>query len=262
MSGSGDVGSCVYSRSSRRRLASHKSSANIRCSAKHAHARRGPCGLRKDNSPASTFSLSWSISSSIMVATPCALRWAATFCSPVLVERAKLEILADVQNGTHSALVQCFSDLNRFADANAYGGGDDEGAHTALWEKVHERLDAWIKTGVLGRSTWTVSDVLTARRLFSLNGYCQGCRDKVRSITTRQSLLERCCYLNDQILCNTYSSRRSLWRDWHAFSASCIYDRHPIFGANSHAEGNCSEFSGIGQMHRRYQALVKSPRCL
>ncbi len=28
-------------------------------------------------------------------------------------------------------------------------------------------------------------------------------------------------------------SRRSLWRDWHAFSASCIYDRHPIFGATS-----------------------------
>jgi hypothetical protein len=28
-------------------------------------------------------------------------------------------------------------------------------------------------------------------------------------------------------------SRRSPRRDWHAFSASCIYDRHPIFGATS-----------------------------
>jgi hypothetical protein len=69
-----------------------------------------------------------------------------------IVERAKLEILADVENGTHPALVQCFSDLHSFADANAYGGGDDETAYTAFWQQVHERLDAWIKTGVLGRA--------------------------------------------------------------------------------------------------------------
>jgi hypothetical protein len=30
---------------------------------------------------------------------------------------------------------------------------------------------------------------------------------------------------------------RSLWRDWYAFSASCIYDRHPIFGATSMSKG-------------------------
>jgi hypothetical protein len=32
------------------------------------------------------------------------------------VERAKLEIMADVENGTHPALVQCFDDLHSFAD--------------------------------------------------------------------------------------------------------------------------------------------------
>ena len=63
-----------------------------------------------------------------------------------IVERAKLEIMGDVQNGTHPALVQCFSDLHSFADANACGGGDDAIGNTPFWKKVHERLDAWIQT--------------------------------------------------------------------------------------------------------------------
>jgi hypothetical protein len=57
-------------------------------------------------------------------------------------------------------------------------------------------------------------------------------------------------------------SRRSLWRDWHAFSASCIYDRHPTFGATSMRKGIAVNSAESGKMRRRYQSLVKSPRCL
>jgi hypothetical protein len=62
-----------------------------------------------------------------------------------VVERAKREILWDVQNGTLPALVQCFSDLHDFADAHAYGGADK----TAFGKEVQSQLDAWMKTGVL-----------------------------------------------------------------------------------------------------------------
>jgi hypothetical protein len=81
-----------------------------------------------------------------------------------VVERAKREILWDVQNGTLPALVQCFSDLHDFADANAYGGGNDESANSRFWKKVHEQLGAWMKTGGLGRSVSEPSRAVRAQR--------------------------------------------------------------------------------------------------
>jgi len=102
-----------------------------------------------------------------------------------VVERAKREILWDVQNGTLPALVQCFSDLHDFADANAYGGGNDESANSRFWKKVHEQLGAWMKTGVLGRSVSEPSRAVRAQRALEYYKADSGGRGPIDSNTIR-----------------------------------------------------------------------------
>ena len=120
------------------------------------------------------------------------------------VERAKLEIMADVENGTHPALVQCFDDLHSFADANAYGGGNDESANSRFWKKVHEQLDAWIKTGVLGRSMSDPERALRAQRALECYRADLGKHGAVDSGTIRDLLHDTLHWLAQQNPPNEY----------------------------------------------------------
>ena len=120
------------------------------------------------------------------------------------VERAKLEIMADVENGTHPALVQCFDDLHSFADANAYGGGNDESANSRFWKKVHEQLDDWIKTGVLGRSMSDPERALRAQRALECYRADLGKHGPVDSGTIRDLLHDTLHWLAQQNPPNEY----------------------------------------------------------
>jgi hypothetical protein len=89
-----------------------------------------------------------------------------------------------------------------------------------------------------------------------------GVEDPVRLgralITSPQTVAEQEEKTLSQCAC---ASRRSLWRDWHAFSASCIYDRHPIFGATSMRKEiavNLAESANASQ----FPIFVESPWCL
>ena len=115
-----------------------------------------------------------------------------------IVERAKLEIMGDVQNGTHPALVQSFSDLHSFADANAYGGGDDAIANTPFWKKVHERLDAWIQTGVLGRAMSDSECAGRAQRALEYYNADLGEHGPIDSLTIRDLLHDTLHWLAEQ----------------------------------------------------------------
>ena len=108
-----------------------------------------------------------------------------------MVERAKQEILRDVQNGTLPALVQCFNDLHDFADALAYGGADK----TAFPKEVQKQLDAWMKTGILGRSVSEPSRAIRARRILEYykaelgRPWSNKLRDHPRSIARHPALV-------------------------------------------------------------------------
>jgi hypothetical protein len=121
-----------------------------------------------------------------------------------VVERAKLEIIADVENGTHPALVRCFDDLHDFADANAYGGGNDECVNSRFWKRVHEQLDAWIKTGVLGRCMSEPERALRAQRALECYKADLGEHGPVDSATLRDLLHDTLHWLAQQNPPNEY----------------------------------------------------------
>lgn len=76
-------------------------------------------------------------------------------CGVPVVERCKAEILADIASGRVPAAVAFFAEMHNHVDANEYGGaceGEVDAADQAqadFWNRVHEAVDAWIKTGAL-----------------------------------------------------------------------------------------------------------------
>lgn len=117
-----------------------------------------------------------------------------------MVERAKQEILRDVQNGTLPALVQCFNDLHDFADALAYGGADK----TAFPKEVQKQLDAWMKTGILGRSVSEPSRAIRARRILEYYKADLGDHGPINSETIRDRLHDILHWLAQQVPPNDY----------------------------------------------------------
>ncbi len=68
------------------------------------------------------------------------------------VERAKMEILADVADGTVPVTVKAFSELHDYVDANGYGGAFDIpflNESVDFWNKVQDAVHEWIKSGGL-----------------------------------------------------------------------------------------------------------------
>lgn len=63
----------------------------------------------------------------------------------VAVERAKVEILADIRAGIVPTTVTSFSDLHDYVDANEYGGMTDIPVNLNLANPIQDALDAWIK---------------------------------------------------------------------------------------------------------------------
>jgi|ERR1035437_6402345 hypothetical protein len=116
------------------------------------------------------------------------------------VKRAKLEILWDVQNGTLPALVQCFSDLHDFANAYGYGGADK----TAFGKEVQEQLDAWIKTGVLGRSVSEPSRAIRAQRALEYYKADLGEHGPIDADTVRDLMQDTLHWLTQQVPPNDY----------------------------------------------------------
>lgn len=69
------------------------------------------------------------------------------------IQRAKLEILKDVQNGVIPEDAADFAALHEHVDANGYGGAFEDVysvEDTDYWNAVQEALDTWIKGGGLG----------------------------------------------------------------------------------------------------------------
>jgi hypothetical protein len=91
--------------------------------------------------------------------------------SEEVVERMKLEIVADVENGIVPATVADFSSLHEFVDANCYGGASElfgeivtesstDEEHQAKLDKLGaivnpaiDIVDAWIKHGGIAKAT-------------------------------------------------------------------------------------------------------------
>jgi len=117
-----------------------------------------------------------------------------------VVERAKREILWDVQNGTLPALVQCFNDLRDFADAFKYGGADK----TACQKEVQAQLDAWMKTGVLGRSVAEPSRALRAQRTLEYFKADLGKHGPINADTIRDLMHDTLHWLAQQAAPNDY----------------------------------------------------------
>jgi hypothetical protein len=117
-----------------------------------------------------------------------------------VVERAKREILSDVQDGTLPALVQCFSDLHDFVDAYEYGGADK----TAFGKEVQKQLDAWMKTGVLGRSVSEPSRAIRAQRALEVYNADLGERGPVDADTVRDLMHDILHWLAQQSQPNDY----------------------------------------------------------
>ena len=67
------------------------------------------------------------------------------------IERAKLEILAEVRGGRIPVTVQSFSELHDYVDANGFGGAFDEALFPEIdidfWNAVQDAVDVWIKAG-------------------------------------------------------------------------------------------------------------------
>jgi hypothetical protein len=73
------------------------------------------------------------------------------------VERAKREILADIEAGKVPATVAGFAELHDHVDANEYGGACEGGwwdgteaerlEAMEFWDRVQDRVDQWLKAG-------------------------------------------------------------------------------------------------------------------
>ena len=69
-----------------------------------------------------------------------------------VVERAKSEVLADVNAGTVPRTCASFSELHDYTDANGYGGAFErpfDNNETDFWNAVQTAVDGWIKQGGL-----------------------------------------------------------------------------------------------------------------
>jgi hypothetical protein len=67
-----------------------------------------------------------------------------------IIERAKREILYDVEVGIVPATCASFSELHDYVDANGYGGAfecDFDPTETDFWNAVQDAVDLWIKAG-------------------------------------------------------------------------------------------------------------------
>lgn len=70
----------------------------------------------------------------------------------VTIDRAKREILADVNDGTVPNTCASFSELHDYVDANGYGGAFErefDNEETDFWNTVQDAVDVWIKAGGL-----------------------------------------------------------------------------------------------------------------
>ena len=67
-----------------------------------------------------------------------------------VVERAKREILADINAGRVPMEVRTFAELHDYVDANGYGGAfeeDFDGSEEAcaFWNRVQSEIDGWLR---------------------------------------------------------------------------------------------------------------------
>jgi len=71
------------------------------------------------------------------------------------LERAKVEVLADVAAGVVSVAVASFSQLHDYVDANGYGGAFEDNAPDPtdeVWDALQCAIDGWIKSGDMARA--------------------------------------------------------------------------------------------------------------
>ena len=66
------------------------------------------------------------------------------------IQRAKAEVVRDIEKGTVPDTVCSFSELHDYVDANSYGGAfeqDWDNEQTDFWNAVQDAVDAWLKAG-------------------------------------------------------------------------------------------------------------------
>lgn len=63
-----------------------------------------------------------------------------------IIERAKKEIMADIETGRVPSTVTTFSELHDYVDANEYGGLTDIPVELNLADRVQNALDGWLRT--------------------------------------------------------------------------------------------------------------------